>query len=301
VNLLVVGGSGFIGRNFLAMFKPEGHPLAATYHTDETFPEFARGLEYEVRTIRCDLLDESNDFSVYDTALYLAGNSNHGWAGQHPAEDLGLNGAAMARFLQSFRGRLVLLSSAAVYLGSDGLVGPSTATHPLFPYAISKLASELYAQWARSVGRLESCTVLRLYYAYGPGEETRRLIHRTLTEFGLMGGTRFTVNGDGRSLMGPIHVSDLARALGLVLRSDEASGVYDVMGERAYSVNEIVSLAASVCGAEAEIEHVATHEDHLGFYSDPEPFARAFGFQPAFALREGMADYLRHLRDESTR
>jgi nucleoside-diphosphate-sugar epimerase len=299
VNLLVVGGSGFIGRNFLSTFKPEGHPVASTYHADESFPEFAGGLDYEVRTIRCDLLDESNDFSAYDTALYLAGNSNHGWAGQHPAEDLALNGAAMARFLQSFRGHLVLLSSAAVYLGNDGLVGPSTVTHPLFPYAISKLASELYAQWARAEGRLVGCTVLRLYYTYGPGEEARRLIFRTLTEFGLRGATRFTVNGDGRSLMGPIHVSDLARALGLVVRSDDTSGVYDVMGERAYSVNEIVSLAASVSGVEAEIEHVATNEDHLGFYSDPNAFAQAFEFQPAFALREGMEDYLRHLRNES--
>lgn len=298
MNLLVVGGSGYIGRNFLAAFDAGAEKVVATYRSDERFPDFLHRLNSDVRPLRCDLLEPSNDFSEYDVALYLAGNANHGWAGQNPHGDLNANGVAMTRFLDTFRGRLVLLSSAAVYLGQEGLVSPATPTSPLFPYAISKLASELYARWAESTGRLAECTILRLYYAYGPGEEARRLIRRALTEFGLRGSRAFEINGDGRSLMGPMHVSDLAAALRLAVGSSE-TGVFDLMGERAYTVAEIVTTAASVVGVDVELSHRPSEEAHLGFFSDPSAFANAFGFKPRFGLATGMRDYLEELRREA--
>lgn len=301
MRLLVVGGSGFIGRNFLSAFDASSHVVTATYRSDESFPEFIGALEPGIQALRCDLLDESNDFSGYDVALFLGGNSNHTWAQQNPAVDLALNGVSMVRFLQSFRGRLVLVSSAAVYLGHEGLVSPATPVRPLFPYAISKLAAELYAQWSHSVGRLAGCTVLRLYYAYGPGEEERRLIRRALTEFGVRGATQFTINGDGASLLGPLHVSDLVRALELVVRDAKTAGVFDLPGERAYTVNEVVMAAAAECGVDVQIEHRATDEGHVAFYSELGPFAEAFGFQPAMSLRDGMHHYLNHLRHGAAR
>lgn len=299
MKLLVVGGSGFVGRNFLPLFGAGGWTVTATYRSDETFPAFVAGLGGDVRALRCELLDEANDFSGYDVALHLAGNRNHGWAGQHPDHDLLLNGVAMTRFLRSFRGSLVLLSSAAVYLGHEGLVSPATSAAPLFPYAISKLASELYARWAASTGALASCAVLRLYYAYGPGEEDWRLVRRALTEFGLRGARSFTINGDGRSLMGPIHVSDLVRALTAVVEAAPVSGVYDILGERPYTVEEIVRTAADVCDVEVLIQHRDSDEAHLGFYSDLVPFSDAFGFAPALTLPDGMREYLGQLTREA--
>lgn len=290
MKLLVVGGSGFIGRQFLDNADLDGWDVCATFREREPRTRY--------RTMRCDLLESEADFSDFDAAVYMAGNSNHTWALQNTAADMSLNAVAMARFLQTFRGDLVLLSTGAVYYGHEGLVGPDTPTDPLFPYAISKLASELLARWAEENDRLRSLKVLRLYYAYGPGEEERRLIRRALVQFGLKREPGFRINGTGESLMGPMHVSDVVRALELALRTG-ATGVYDLPSAHPSTVREIVEVAASVCGLRPEIELVPTTERTLTFFSEQERFASEFGFQQRLTLEKGMALYLEDLRRES--
>jgi len=295
VRLLVVGASGFIGRHLLGGLPDDGFEMTATYHQAGDFPSFVRTLNPHIRALQCDLLRPDNDFSQYDVAVYMAGNSNHAWAGANPGLDLTLNATALIRFLETFRGRLVLLSSGAVYYGNEGPVSPSTRLEPAFPYAISKLASEFYVQWAQADGRLRSHTIVRLYYAYGPGEESRRLICRALTRFGLEGVDTFSVTGDGTSYMAPLQVADVSRALRQVLLTDR-SGIYDLTRDRPLTVLEIVGCAARVCGVNARVEHVPTDERPLRFYSSSAEFERGFDFVPQVSLEDGMKAYLEHLK-----
>jgi nucleoside-diphosphate-sugar epimerase len=208
-----------------------------------------------------------------------------------------LNAVGPARFLKSFRGELVLLSTGAVYFGREGRVSPASSTAPLFPYGASKLAGELLAGWAAESRKLKSLKVLRLYYAYGPGEEERRLIRRALIQFGIKKERTFRINGTGQSLMAPMHVTDVVGALEAALKTGKP-GTYDLPSSRAYTVKEIVETAAKVCGIEPDIEQAATTESTLTFFSDQEPFAKAFGFQQKLSLEAGMHKYLEHLSHE---
>lgn len=296
MKLLVAGGSGFIGRHFLERSDLADYDVTATYHADEQFPDFVQRVNPRIKPMRHDLLHDAN-FSAFDAALYMAGNSNHTWALEHPDQDMALNAVALARFLRTFRGELVLLSTGAVYFGHAGMVGPQTSAAPLFPYGASKLAGELVAGWAAANGRLKSLKVLRLYYAFGPGEEERRLIRRALVQFGVHRKREFRINGTGESLMGPMHVSDVAHALELALRRG-APGTYDLPSDRPHTVREIVETAAAVCGVEPEIELVSSSEQTLTFFSSQEPVAKALGFEQRLSLAEGMKIYLEHLRGE---
>jgi nucleoside-diphosphate-sugar epimerase len=294
VKLVVVGGSGFIGRQFLEHADLSGFEVSATYHSDSTFPN---ALNRKYDAIHHDLLGSAADFSSYDAAVYMAGNSNHTWALDHLDGDMSLNAVGLARFLASFRGHLVLLSTGAVYFGHEGLVSPASSTAPLFPYGASKLAGELLAGWGAATGRLRSLKVLRLYYAFGPGEEERRLIRRALTQFGIKGDPRFRINGTGQSLMAPMHVTDVAGAIELALKGGPP-GTYDLPSSRPYTVREIVETAASVCGVEPDIELVPSSEATLAFFSEQQPFAKAFGFAQRLSLEAGMKQYLEDLRRE---
>ena len=284
MKLLVVGGSGFIGRHFLQHSDLTNWEVCATYGSDADFDP-----GHSIQTMRYDLLESDADFSSYDTALYMAGNSNHTWALDHADADMALNAVGMARFLKSFRGDLVLLSTGAVYFGHDGLVNPDTPTAPLFPYATSKLAGELLAGWAAADGRLRSLKVLRLYYAFGPGEEERRLIRRALVQFGLKRDPAFRINGTGESLVSPMYVTDVVHALELALTRG-GPGVYDLPSD--------VEAAARVCGIKPEIELVPTAEKTLTFYSDQRAVRDEFGFVQRLSLEEGMERYLEHLRGQ---
>lgn len=288
MKLLVVGGSGFIGRQFLEHADLRGYDVCGTYRDH-------RGSASRYGTMRLDLLTSDEDLSGFDAAVYMAGNSNHTWALDHAGEDMSLNAVAMARFLSTFRGDLVLLSTGAVYHGHEGLVGPQTPPDPLFPYAISKLAAELLARWAAANGRLKSLKVLRLYYAFGPGEEERRLIRRALVQFGVKREPSFRINGTGQSLMGPMYVTDVVHALELALKGGKP-GVYDLPSDRPHTVREIVETAAKVCGIDPDIELVPSSEGTLTFYSSQEPLAKEFGFKQQLSLEESMTKYLDHLR-----
>lgn len=292
MKLVVVGGSGFIGRQFLEHADLGGFDVCATYHQNESF---ARELTHGYEAMQHDLLRADGDFSEFDAAVYVAGNSNHTWALEHLDGDMMLNAVGLARFLATFRGELVLLSTGAVYFGHEGLVGPNTPTSPLFPYGASKLAGELLAGWAADNARLRSLKVLRLYYAFGPGEEDRRLIRRALLQFGVKRDPKFKINGTGQSLMGPMYVTDVVRALELALRGGRP-GVYDLPSDRPHTVREIVETAARVCGIEPDIELVPSSEKTLTFYSSQEPLAQELGFAQSLSLEAGMKKYLDHLR-----
>lgn len=297
MKLLVIGGSGFIGRQFLEHADLAGWDVCATYHSDEGFPAH---LKAPYSAMQYDVLSSEGDFSSFDAAVYTAGNSNHTWALDHADGDMELNAVGMARFLATFRGDLVLLSTGAVYYGHEGLVSPETATDPLFPYGVSKLAAELLARWAAENGRLRSLKILRLYYAFGPGEQERRLIRRALVQFGVKRDPEFKINGTGQSLMGPMHVTDVVHALELALKGGKP-GVYDLPSDRPHTVREIVETAAKVCGIKPEIELVSSAESTLTFYSAQGPLAREFGFQQKLSLEQGMERYLEHLRHEAAR
>ena len=297
MKLLVVGGSGFIGRQFLEHADLSGLEVSATYHADQDFPAYLKSLNPSYKAVPFDLLESKTDLGAYDAAVYTAGNSNHTWALEHTDGDMMLNAVGFARFLKSFHGDLVLMSTGAVYFGHEGKVSPESKTAPLFPYGASKLAGELLAGWAAENKKLRSLKVLRLYYAYGPGEEERRLIRRALVQFGIKKDPKFRINGTGQSLMAPMHVTDVVKALELAMKKGNP-GTYDLPSSKPYTVKEIVETAAKVCGIDPDLELVPTSEATLTFFSDQKKLAEEFGFEQKLSLEAGMKQYLEHLRLE---
>ena len=135
MKLLVVGGSGFIGRQFLEHADLSGLEVSATYHADQDFPAYLKSLNPSYKAVPFDLLESKTDLGAYDAAVYTAGNSNHTWALEHTDSDMMLNAVGFARFLKSFHGDLVLMSTGAVYFGHEGKVSPESKTAPSSPTA----------------------------------------------------------------------------------------------------------------------------------------------------------------------
>ena len=290
MSLLVVGGSGFIGRNVVAGL---GRELAATYHADASFPAFAAA--HGATALRYDLLaDDGPDLSRYDTALYFAGNANHTEAARNPAWDLRLNALALTRFLERFRGRLIYLSTGAVYFGLTGPVSPRTPVAPAFPYAISKLAAELYVKTARERGTLASATILRFYNAYGPHEKARRIVPRLIQRFAVEGQTDFELRGPPDTTMQPMYADDLVAAVRVALDADLDGRTLDLCGPPLRLI-DLVRRVGRACGVEPRITCAPTSEEPIHWRSSNRAFARATGFRPRYSLEQGVRRYRRWL------
>jgi len=288
MRLLVVGGSGFLGRNILSTAAALDWELAATYWKDDGFPRFASQLGCSA--VRHDLLGPPRNWEA-DACIYLAGNADHRRSVASPVDDLRLNAEGLIRFLAGYSGALVLMSTAAVYEGQSGGVSPETRTDPQMPYAISKLAAERYVKYHAAQGRLESATILRLYYAFGPHDRPSRLIPR-LVRAAREGQKTFVVTAPRGTLLDPLFSEDVARAALAAAKGRGKGRTFDLCAGAPQTVPELIRAALNELGTEmALVEQPRTDETPVIFHSDPSPAMGELGLGPFVPFREGLRRY----------
>jgi UDP-glucose 4-epimerase len=306
MRLLVTGASGFLGKNLL-LSLPKETDLTAVYYRSTEFRAFLRasGLGH-VRAVRADLSRSQGVEAVvtegpFDACVFLAANGDPALSVEQPAFDLASNCATLVNLLErcSFR-TLVFLSSGAVYDGLRGRVSPDSFANPHLPYAVSKLAAERYLAHFRSRGRVQRTAVVRFFGAYGPHEPPRKIFTKLVRRFGIEGGRRFTIRGDGKNLIDAMYVDDAMRALRLILDAPPVErAVFDLCSGQPLTLTELVIRAAAAFGVEPEIDYEGEVPEHIEFRSSDRAMAEQFGFTPTVELEAGLRLLRDHLRDSS--
>src|SRR5205085_4977677 len=121
---------------------------------------------------------------------------------------------------------LVYISSGAVYIGLSGLVGPTSAVCPTFPYAISKLAAEHYIRaFFSAYQRPKYATIVRFFGTYGPYEPSRKFYTKLVRRFAFERNPQFTVIGDGENYIDAMYIDDAIKAFLAVLISPPHEGL----------------------------------------------------------------------------
>lgn len=302
MKLLVTGASGFLGKNLL-LSLPKETEVTAVYRSAD-FLAFLKtsGLDH-VRAVGADLSRAEGAEAVaaagdFEACVFLAANGDPALSVERPAFDLASNCATLVNLLErcSFR-TLVFLSSGAVYDGLQGPVSPESCPRPRLPYAVSKLAAESYLAHFRRQGRVERAAVIRFFGAYGPYEPSRKVYSRLVRCFGIEGGRRFTIRGDGTNLIDAMYVTDAMRALRLVLEAPPADRmVFDLGSGQPLTLTELVLRAAAAFGVKPEIEYEGEVPEHIEFRTVDRTMAERFGFTPAVDLESGLLRLRDHLQ-----
>ena len=286
MRLLVVGASGFVGKNVVALAANSGWTVAGTYLRAEDFPRYAAALGCEA--IRYDLLSKIRTWDA-DVAVYLAGNSDHRASLASPAEDLRRNVEGLVLFLEGFSGGVVFLGSAAVYDGLEGRVSPESTLRPRLPYAISKLASEHYLRSYESRDRIPWATALRLYYAYGPYDRPSRLFPRVI-QASRSGARVFEISSIQGSLLDPLYSEDVARAVLAAARGNARGRTLDLCSGHSRPVPDLVREILGALGSDmALVERPQKEETPARFLSDPKPCQEELGLGSFLPIREGVS------------
>lgn len=310
MNILVVGASGFIGKNLL-LKVPHEWRVYATYRSDTAFPEFLKknGLD-NVYPIRCDLENpvEVKDAwqeieNPIDVCVYMAANTNVRKLAEEPTLDVGTNLAPLLNFLAYFRGRrLIFLSSGAVYMGLKGRVSPLSKINPTIPYAISKYASELYIKfYQNSKKTFEESVILRFFGAYGPYEPQRKISTKLIELIDSEGENTFTVFGNGENYIDFMYIDDAVQGLLRVIKSEQANATVDFCSGNPMTINQLVKKVGKIFDKKIKIQHVGTSPEFITFYASPERMFRFFGFKPSVHLEEGFLKFSKWLRETPDR
>ena len=191
---------------------------------------------------------------------------------------------------RGWRGRAVLLSSAAVYGEADRLPVPEIAAiRPVNPYGAQKALVEAgLAALGRDAGF--AVAVLRLANVYGtPRDLQRRRVIALLLDAAL-NGTPFTTYGDGTSLRDYLHVADLCRAVSLASAAEPA--VLNLGSGTGTSLNALIAAVEAATGRRLDRRRGEVRAEAASSVLDISRAQDLLGWRPEVTLAEGLRRFL---------
>ena len=228
---LIVGGSGFLGSELVRQCSLAGHEVAATYLTR---PGESAGLEWLPLDVRrredVDVLIGAFRPEVVINAAYRQTD----WT----TTAIGAVNVALA--VSTAGGRLVHVSSDAVFSGAAVRYDETCVPDPITPYGAAKAAAETAV-----TAIVPTAVIARTSLIIGDGDSPHEALVRSLATDRTR-GVLFT--DDVRC---PVHVADLAAAL-LELAAAEHRGIHHVAGADALSRYELGLLIARRDGLDAD-------------------------------------------------
>jgi nucleoside-diphosphate-sugar epimerase len=312
MKILIIGASGFIGKNTLLRL-PKKHDIMATYYKkDEGFSEFLKENELDnVTSFKVDLTNINSIKKMFnkidgsiDTALYLAANRNLSVSVTNPLFDLEANVKGIINFLECFKGsRLIFFSSGAVYDGLVGAVSPEIKISPKLPFAITKLASEQYIKFYQQRRKnIEDYTIVRFFGAYGPYELERKIHTKLIETFYFKNESSFTIRGDGKNFIDSMYVDDAVEGILRMIESKYSNMVVDFCVGSPLKINKLVKDVAKFVGKKdikIKIKHEGKTEEPIKFFASPDLFEHVFKFKPKVSLEEGLKKFIKFLEEEN--
>lgn len=236
MRVLVTGGAGFIGANFVMSTLAERPDVQITVLDKFTYAANPRTLEpvaESITVVRGDIADaEVVDplVAAADVVVNFAAESHNDRSLEDPSSFVQTNLVGTYTLLESVRRHDVHLhhiSTDEVY-GDLALDDPerfteSTAYNPSSPYSSTKAGSDLLVRaWVRSFG--VRATISNCSNNYGPYQHVEKLIPRQITN--VLTGIRPKVYGDGRNVRDWIHVDDHNSAVWTIIERGTVGETY---------------------------------------------------------------------------
>lgn len=303
--MVITGVNGFIGRSAKEYFERDyeiiGIDLAENYCGQKN------GV-FSFTYYQCNMSQNpaelANIFtgSQPDVILHCAGSANVGASVVNPMADLDGNLHSLYQLLlalKSFekRPKLIFFSSAAVYGNPKQLpVRETDALAPISPYGVHKLMCEELCRYYNRVHGYRT-RAIRIFSAYGSGLR-KQLLWDIYQKYQNTGEIRLFGTGDETRDF--IHVSDIMRAIELILAYDGGEEVFNVANGEEVSIRELAELYAAELGEDVGIV-TFSGETKVG---DPQNWRadisllKKTGYQKQTELKSGIADYVNWVKKE---
>ena len=310
-NIIVTGGCGFIGSNFVrwvAREHPEVHVTVLDKLTYAGNPENIAGLpEERVELVVGDICDaELLDEVVpgHDAIVHFAAESHNDNSIADPAPFVRTNVEGTFQLLEACRKygvRLHHVSTDEVY-GDLALDDPvrfteETPYHPSSPYSSTKASSDMLVRaWVRTYG--VEATISNCSNNYGPWQHVEKFIPRQVTN--ILMGLRPKLYGDGLNVRDWIHTEDHCAAVWAVLTRGAPGETYLVGADGEKSNIEVMRSILRVMGRpEDGFDQVRDRPGHDRRYAiDSAKIRRELSWEPRYTdFDEGLERTVAWYRD----
>jgi dTDP-glucose 4,6-dehydratase len=308
MRLLVCGGAGFIGSNFVRVrLRDQGDEVVVldklTYAGRE---ENLHGVldDKRVRFVRGAIEDPAAVAATIDgcdAVVNFAAETHVDRSISGPEAFIETNARGTQVLLEAARERalrFVQVSTDEVY-GSipQGSFTEASPLAPSSPYSATKAGADLLVSSYFHTYELPA-VVCRGSNNYGPYQHPEKLI--PLMVLNALAGDHLPVYGDGMNVRNWIYVEDFCRAIGHVLEHGEPGEAYNAGGPDECPNIEVVKRILELCGRdEALIEMVTDRPGHDRRYSLASEKVRALGWEPQVRFAEGLERTVAWYRDNA--
>ncbi len=303
-NVIVTGGAGFIGSNFVHWVienQPGVHVMVLDALTYAGNPDNIAGLPQDRMTFVhgdiCDAELVDKLAADADAIVHFAAESHNDNSILDPTPFLRTNVEGTFTLLQAARKhdlRFHHISTDEVY-GDLALDDPArfteeTAYHPSSPYSSTKASSDMLVRaWVRTYG--VRATISNCSNNYGPRQHIEKFIPRQITN--ILCGIRPKLYGDGLNVRDWIHTEDHSSAVWDILTKGEIGETYLIGADGEKNNIEVLRAILAEMGKDADdFDWVKDRPGHDRRYAiDSTKLRRELGWQPKHTnFDEGLRD-----------
>jgi len=310
MRILVTGGAGFIGSNFVH------HLIEHTDHTVTVLDKLTyagnlaslAGLpEARYSFVRGDIADAAlvdELFGRHDAVVHYAAESHNDNSLNDPRPFLDTNIVGTYTLLEAARRhgiRFHHISTDEVY-GDLELDDPerfteNTPYNPSSPYSSTKAGSDLLVRaWVRSFG--VQATISNCSNNYGPYQHVEKFIPRQITN--VLRGERPKLYGTGENVRDWIHADDHSSAVLTILEKGVTGETYLIGADGEKNNKQVVELILTELGQPSDAYDLVTDRPghDLRYAIDSTKLRRELGWAPRYGdFAAGLADTIRWYRD----
>jgi dTDP-glucose 4,6-dehydratase len=301
-NILVTGGAGFIGSEFVRIMVQE-HPeyniitfdkLTYAGNLDNLLPVKDASNHTFVQGDIADLEGVRGTFEAHniDTVVNFAAESHVDRSILEPDAFIKTDIVGVHSLLEASRqhgiGRFLQVSTDEVYGDiEDGVFSvEDDAFMPNSPYAASKAGGELMVRSYHVTYGMDT-VITRGSNTYGPYQYPEKLIPFFTTE--AVDDRPLPVYGDGKQTRDWLHVEDHARGIMLALHKGKAGEAYNIAGEnQRFNIDITHRILNALNKPESLIKHVPDREGHDRRYAMQCDKLRALGWERVHTFEEGI-------------
>jgi len=301
LKILVTGGAGFVGSNFINyMLKKYDYKIInldkLTYAGNlENLVKASKNNDYTF--VKGDICDKElvlDLLSNCDAIINFAAESHVDRSIESPDIFIQTNVNGTVNLLNCARAkkieRFIQISTDEVY-GSikEGYFTETTPISPNSPYSSSKASADLFVQaYFKTYGL--PALITRCSNNYGPYQYPEKLIPFFITR--LLDNKKVPVYGDGQNVRDWLYVEDHCRGIDLVLHKGCDGEIYNIGGHNEKTNIEITKIILEKMGKDENcIEYV---EDRLGhdrrYAISNDKIRNKLGFEVKYSFENGISD-----------
>ena len=305
MNILVTGGMGFIGSNFVSYMLnkyTDYNIVNLDLLTYAANVENLKGLEADSRHtfIKGDICDKQLVNSIIKEhqiriIVNFAAESHVDRSISDPGVFVKTNVLGTQVLLDAANenniDKFVQISTDEVYgsLGEAGLFTEETPLAPNSPYSASKAGADLLVRAYYETFNLP-INITRCSNNYGPYQFPEKLIPLMVTN--ALEGEVLPIYGDGKNIRDWLHVADHCSAIDLVIHQGKVGEVYNIGGNNEKTNNEIVQLIVEKLGVSTDlITYVPDRLGHDRRYAiDSGKISKQLGWKPKYNFDSGILE-----------